>query len=91
MFDTRPERAEIAYTVDVSAAAGLRLVADTLEILTSDGSPVLRVPPPYAVDATGTRRRVDSRLEGCSFDASPVHAERSPPRFSALVLSSVSS
>lgn len=66
----RPSREELTYTVDVSQAAGLRLVADTLELLDERGTPRVRVNPPWIRDANGERRPAHLALEGCSFDTS---------------------
>ena len=71
LFDAPPDREEIAYDVDVSRAAGLRLVADTLELLDEAGTPRLRVAPPYVVDARGERRPATLTVEGCAFDPDP--------------------
>jgi MYXO-CTERM domain-containing protein len=71
VFDRRPAREEIAYDVDVSRVAGLRLVGDALELLDGDGTPALRVATPYVVDGHGARRDARLALEGCAFDASP--------------------
>jgi hypothetical protein len=46
VFELKPDREEIAYDVDVSRVAGLRLVSNTLEFLDEGGTPRLRVAPP---------------------------------------------
>jgi hypothetical protein len=61
VFESRPPTERLVYDVDVSAVAGLRLVADTLELLDGGGAPRLRVAPPYVVDAMG--RRHAAKLE----------------------------
>jgi hypothetical protein len=71
VFERRPEKEEIAYDVDVSHAAGLRLVSNTLEFLDDAGAPRLRVAPPYVVDVAGARSEGLLTVEGCSFDVSP--------------------
>ena len=70
-FETRPAKEELAYDVDVSHVAGLRLVSNTLEFLDSGGAPRLRVARPYVVDATGVRTEGSLALEGCAYDANP--------------------
>jgi hypothetical protein len=71
VFEQRPAREEIAYDVDVSHAAGLRLVSNTLEFLDAAGTPRLRISPPYVVDAKGGRGEGALALEGCMADVSP--------------------
>lgn len=70
-FDAAPPREAIAYDVDVSAFAGLRLVAGTLEMLDAGGVPLLRVAPPYVIDAGGARRDATISVTGCAYDPSP--------------------
>ena len=71
-FETRPSVEEAVYTITPSGAAGLRLVAGSLELLDASGTPRLRMDAPYLVDAVGTRIDTSVALEGCAFDASPV-------------------
>lgn len=71
VFDTRPEREEIAYEVDVSRTAGLRLVGHVLEFLDEGGSPRLRIAPPIVVDATGAAQAATVVVDGCAYDTSP--------------------
>ena len=71
VFEQRPAREELRYSVDVSRAAGLRLVSDTLEFLDDTGTPRLRVAPPYVVDSKGQRRPAKLSVAGCSYDANP--------------------
>ena len=68
MFDARPAQEEIAYDVDVSRVAGLRLVSNVLEFLDGGGAPRLRVAPPFVVDATGNRREARIAVDGCAYD-----------------------
>jgi MYXO-CTERM domain-containing protein len=63
---------ELSYAVELGErAAGLRLVAGSLEVLDPGGAPRLRVSRPYVLAAGG--RRVDAELivEGCAVDRSP--------------------
>jgi hypothetical protein len=70
-FEKRPAREELSYAVDVARVPGLRLVSNTLEFLDEGGTPVLRVAPPYVVDANGARREARLAVSGCAYDASP--------------------
>jgi len=70
-FAEAPTRSELRYHVDVSAVAGLRLVARTLELLDSSGTPRLRVSPPYVLGANGARHEASLGVEGCAVDSSP--------------------
>jgi hypothetical protein len=69
-FERRPARESLAYDLDISRAAGLRLVSNTLEVLDHEGTPVLRVAAPYVVDAAGSHPAT-LVIEGCAYDASP--------------------
>lgn len=66
----RPASEEVVYRVDVSAARGLRLVANTLELLDASGTPRLRMAPPYVVDRRGVRRDARVTLDDCAADRS---------------------
>jgi hypothetical protein len=68
VFDRRPAREELRYSVDVSRVAGLRLVSNTLEFLDEGGAPRLRVAPPYVVDAHGVRSDARLAVDGCAYD-----------------------
>ncbi|MEP7124594.1 MAG: kelch repeat-containing protein [Byssovorax sp.] len=67
-FATKPDREEIVYDVDVSRAAGLRLVASTLELLDAGGAPRLRVSPPSVEDASGEHIPASLAVVGCHVD-----------------------
>lgn len=71
-FETRPPREQLRYSVDVTRVAGLRLVHRTLEFLDTSGTPMIRVAPPYVVDARGERHDADLAVAGCAYDTSPV-------------------
>ena len=71
VFETKPEREEIAYDLDVSHVAGLRLVSNTLEFLDGGGAPRLRMSPPYVVDAHGDSHPATVAVEGCQLDSDP--------------------
>jgi hypothetical protein len=70
-FDARPADESIAYAVDVSRVAGLRLVGGQLELLDPGGAPRLRVAPPYVVDVHGERRDAVIEVAGCAVDRDP--------------------
>ena len=71
VFEQRPAREELSYSVDVSRVPGLRLVSNTLEFLDEAGTPLLRVAPPYMVDAVGQRHDAKLAVNGCAYDTSP--------------------
>src|SRR5262245_10816975 len=71
-FEDRPATAAIAYRVALRhGVAGLRLVANTLEMLDEHGAPRLRVSPPYLVGADGTRTDAALSVAGCDVDEDP--------------------
>jgi hypothetical protein len=62
----------IDYELEIEqGVAGLRLGADTLELLDAGGAPRLRVPSPYVIDDTGRRIAASLSLDGCAYDTSP--------------------
>lgn len=70
VFETKPAVEALEYEVDVSAVAGLRLVADVLEFLDESGTPRLRMAAPYVVDAAG-RHEARTHVDGCAYDHDP--------------------
>jgi hypothetical protein len=66
----RPAAEEVVYRADVGAAAGLRLVANVLELLDDTGTPRLRMAAPYVVDRRGVRRDAAVTLDDCAADRS---------------------
>ncbi len=71
-FEERPPVANVAYKVSLGErVAGLRMVANTLEMLDAGGAPRLRVAPPYLIGAKGDRTDAVLAVEGCAFDRSP--------------------
>jgi hypothetical protein len=70
LFERRPEKESLAYDVDVSEVAGLRLVSNTLELLDREGTPALRVAAPYVVDSAGVAHQATLAVEGCAYDSS---------------------
>jgi len=82
VFETRPAQEELRYDVDVSRTPGLRLVSNTLEFLDEQGTPCLRVAPPYVVDARGARHEAKLSVSGCQVDSrarAPWGREVTPP------------
>jgi hypothetical protein len=71
VFEQPPAREELRYSVDVSRAAGLRLVSNTLEFLDESGSPALRIAPPYVVDARGGHHEAKLAVTGCAYGDNP--------------------
>ncbi|MFO0755903.1 MAG: kelch repeat-containing protein [Byssovorax sp.] len=69
-YAARPAREHLRYRLDLGAARGLRLVEGVLEILDAQGAPVLRVEPPYVIDAQG-RHAAELHVAGCDVDRSP--------------------
>ncbi len=72
-IDARPEAPELTYTLDLSdGVAGLRLVANVLELLDAKGTPRLRVTAPMVVDASGASFPTILAVEGCQVDVDQV-------------------
>ncbi len=69
-YERAPAQEELRYRVDVRDVAGLRLFAGTLEFLDVAGVPLLRVAPPYVLDADGGPHEATLTLEGCAADSS---------------------
>jgi hypothetical protein len=71
-FATPPARSEVAYELELGPeVAGLRLVERTLELLDHEGTPRLRVAPPYVLAADGERLDAELTLLGCAVDTDP--------------------
>lgn len=70
-FAERPPREEIAYAFTTAGFAGLRLVANTLEMLDANGAPRLRVDPPYLIGAGGARIDATLGVDDCLVDTDP--------------------
>lgn len=72
-FEQRPATEALVYDLELGdGIAGLRIVANTLEMLDADGTPRMRVTPPSVVDAEGTWHWASLSVEGCAVDTSPV-------------------
>jgi hypothetical protein len=70
-YEEAPSQEEIAYDLDVSHIAGLRLVGGGLELLDSDGAPRLRVERPFVIGADGARVAATLGLSSCFADTNP--------------------
>lgn len=70
-FAQKPVREAVRYRLSLEGAAGLRLVANTLEVLDAEGAPRLRMAPPRGVDAAGQAIAARVEVEGCAVDTSP--------------------
>ena len=57
-----------SYDVALEGVAGLRLVANTLELLDAGGAPRLRSTTPVAIDSNGFRRSGELVVSGCAYD-----------------------
>ena len=72
VLERAPKTLEVRYLLSLHRVAGLRLVANALEVLDSSGTPRLRASPPYIVDSAGANHGAILEVEGCFVDASPV-------------------
>lgn len=69
---SRSDRPEMVYTVELGdGIVGLRFVSDTIEFVSADGAPRLRMARPYLVDAAGTRHAATADIAGCAVDRDP--------------------
>lgn len=67
-FATPPESVQLTYDVDVSRVPGLRNVGGTVEFLDQQGTPRLRISPPYVRDRFGADHPARMRVDGCVAD-----------------------
>jgi RHS repeat-associated protein len=71
-FESRPRAASVSYRLALGhGVKGLRLVANTLELLDAGGAPRLRVAPPYVVGADGAHTDATIAVTGCAVDRNP--------------------
>ncbi len=71
-FAEAPKESSVSYHVTLdSNVAGLRLAGNTFELLDNDGTPRLRVAPPYIVGADGEWLEAKLTLSGCAADSNP--------------------
>lgn len=71
VIQRRPSAPELRYSFQPEQASGLRLVANTLELLDERSVPRLRVASPYLVDANQRRQEISLAVEGCAVDTGP--------------------
>lgn len=71
VFDAKPVVEELVFDVALPPHARVRHVADTVEILDETGKPVLRMSPPFAVDASGDEVAMATRVDACVVDRDP--------------------
>lgn len=79
-YQVASERDELVFEQQIALehVAGLRLVADTLELLDAQGNPLVRATPPRAFDAAGATRAGRLRVLGCRYDEDPRGPWRRP-------------
>jgi N-acetylneuraminic acid mutarotase len=71
-LEDAPGAPEARYRVTLGdTVAGLRLVANTLELLDETGTPRLRMAPPFVVDGSGGRHAAEIFVHGCAHDTDP--------------------
>lgn len=71
-IDRAPVRPELGYRVRLGdKVAGLRLVADTLELVDAENGPRLRMAQPYVIDAQGRQSSARVSVTGCKYDSDP--------------------
>ena len=71
-FAAPPSEPSITYHMGLdSNVAGLRLAGNSLELLDKDGTPRLRVAPPYIVGADGEWLEARLTIGGCAADMNP--------------------
>jgi hypothetical protein len=80
LLETAPSDSTVRYAISLGqGVAGLRLVANTLEILDAGGAPRLRMAAPYLVSADGRTVPAEVALSGCVADRSMLSPwDRSP-------------
>ena len=85
-----PTTTSLSYELALdSHVAGLRLVANSLELLDSNGFPRLRVQSPYLIDSSRKRLPIALSVEGCAIStnpAAPFHKSVLAPGSHACIL-----
>ncbi len=71
VFEKAPAVEEIRYRIDVSRAAGLRVIDGVVELLDASGAPRLRMARPWLADREGARVTANVVIDGCAFDSDP--------------------
>lgn len=62
---------EVRYRLDLTSAAGLRLIGNTLEVLDSGGAPRLHMRSPWVLDGSGKQFDATVSVERCAVDRDP--------------------
>ncbi len=65
------EQLTFEQEIRLHGVAGLRLVANTLELLDPTGNPMIRATPPRVFDSDGRSRPGTLRVVGCAYDEHP--------------------
>ncbi|MBW2529309.1 MAG: hypothetical protein JRI23_34350 [Deltaproteobacteria bacterium] len=88
VFWQRPVQPSVSYDLDLRGAAGIRLVADVLELVDGRGTPVLRMAAPYVLaedpscagpsEPCVRRIPVEVALSSCAYDSDPRGPWRRP-------------
>jgi hypothetical protein len=70
LFPREPEERELRYTVTLGPSiVGVRLIANTLELIDKSGTPRLRMQAPWAVDRSGKMVKVAVAVPDCAVDS----------------------
>jgi hypothetical protein len=79
-FPIRPGSEEVVYDVVLGpTVAGLRVVANVLELVDAHGAPRLRVAPPYVIASDRRRIAAEMSIRGCAIDTDPSAPWNRPP------------
>lgn len=71
-FEHPPAKEELIYELVLGTrVAGIRFVADTVELVDAGGTPRLRMTPPFVVDADGVVHKASVEIVGCAYDQDP--------------------
>ncbi len=70
-IDAPPKGNELRYEVGLEGVAGLRQIANVLEVLDATGTPRLRVRAPAAIDARANKHALRLAVRGCEVDRDP--------------------
>lgn len=72
-FDSRPEKEEVRYQLELTGAAGVRVLPNLVEVLDEHGAPRVRMKVPTYTDETGEHAATFA-IEGCNVDRDPAPA-----------------
>lgn len=76
-FETRPEKEEVRYQLELTGAAGVRVLPNVVEVLDQNGAPRVRMRAPTYTDERGEHPATFA-IEGCSVDRDPAPAWSRP-------------